>query len=77
MFEYITNTELIVISIYLVLLLSFFILILKRVRDINIWHANKTWIKALKFWCALVRRRLIVTFIILFLLSSYIIINLI
>jgi len=69
--------EFILIGCYFFLLVTFFFLIIKRVRKLNLWHARETWVEALKYWCILIRRRLIIIFVILFIISSTIILNLI
>jgi hypothetical protein len=50
--------------------------VLNRIKLLSQWHFSDTWIEDLKFWYRIIKRRVIVLFIILFILSSLVLLTL-
>jgi hypothetical protein len=50
--------------------------VLRRIKLLSQWHFNDTWIEDLRFWYKIIKRRVTVLFIILFILSSLVLLTL-
>jgi hypothetical protein len=61
---------LVYILIYLIFLLIIYFFVLKRVKILSRWHFEDTGITYLKDWYKIIRTRMIVLFIILFVLCT-------
>ena len=63
------------ILLYFVFLVLLYGFILKRLRSLSYKHMNETWLKALWKGFEIIRRRLMIVFLILFFLSIFLILT--
>ncbi len=63
------------IVLYLIILIVCYIAIIKRLKNLSRRHMQNTWIKSLSRGYRIIRRRMIVIFIVLFFLSSLVLIT--
>ena len=65
----------ILIIIYFFLLLSFYIFIIKRMKNISYRHMKNTQIESLGRWYTIIKKRIFFVFLILFIISSFLILT--
>lgn len=65
--------EYILIFIYFIALVSFYIFVIKRIKTISYRHMKNTWLESLWRWYEIIRRRMVVISIFMFLVSSFLI----
>lgn len=65
--------EILMIILYVLFLIGLYYFVMKRMKHLSYEHMNNTWLKSLGRWYEIIRRRLVVVLVLMFVVSVYLI----